>query len=661
MKDQPFRLGARDPHPFVGSRIDRQQPLAFRLDGRTIHGFVGDSVLSAVLAAGIDSVGLHQQAPLALDDQTGPGVLPRRTADAEEALPMRLVKAVDGADLKTINGPRWSTRSFRLPGRRGRSLQHRLEQFPPRPRWTEFEPGDRLEADVVVVGGGVAGMSAALAAAEDGDRVVLIEKQFWLGGAAPMFGAVDNEEKAEAMVTRLSEAIGRHDGVSVLNGTEALHLSETQVDVLRPRPGHPAIGTVVRVVGKRVVLATGAVECLPIFPGNRLPGVATSLWAYQLARQFGVWPGTETIVSTGSGVAYRLAMLARDAGIAVGRIADARLEPQSRFIEFSKAYGIPLSTALRPAAATAAQHARLAVTFESSVEGIAATTTIEATRLIVCGGWQPNLALWLMAGGDGVWDRERDGFIPSGHIPHVALAGAAAGLLTTAACARSGAEAVAGLFGRTHEQVSETLIDPIYETPDAPTPVSLAAVADNAAPAYLDASETLAFRRSMPKSRPRRNKVSPVFDGRRGILSFSDIAAAVRLGAVAPVDAAVIARERSLADSSLAVAPTPIPAIDDAVRLRPDYLAGRFGDQPSLWMIAADSPRQLGVGALLFPNSEASDPRLSIGVVVASSGATGEATALIAQAAGAGDRLVLRDLGRQVGVRVVAAAQPPAA
>ena len=53
MSRQPNRLAATESHKFAGTEIDRSKPLSFRLNGRVIDGFAGDTVLSAVLAAGI--------------------------------------------------------------------------------------------------------------------------------------------------------------------------------------------------------------------------------------------------------------------------------------------------------------------------------------------------------------------------------------------------------------------------------------------------------------------------------------------------------------------------------------------------------------------------------------------------------------------------------
>ena len=61
-----MRLAADAPHQFSGIELDRSKPLSFRLDGRSVEGFVGDTVLSAVLASGVDTYGTFQGTPIGL-------------------------------------------------------------------------------------------------------------------------------------------------------------------------------------------------------------------------------------------------------------------------------------------------------------------------------------------------------------------------------------------------------------------------------------------------------------------------------------------------------------------------------------------------------------------------------------------------------------------
>ncbi|WP_152658646.1 hypothetical protein [Devosia chinhatensis] len=52
---------------------------------------------------------------------------------------------------------------------------------------------------------------------------------------------------------------------------------------------------------------------------------------------------------------------------------------------------------------------------------------MSADALIVCGGWQPDLSLWHMAGGSSLWQSLRQRLEPVGNIDGIALAGSAAG------------------------------------------------------------------------------------------------------------------------------------------------------------------------------------------------------------------------------------------
>src|SRR5690606_28043081 len=204
------------------------------------------------------------------------------------------------------------------------------------------------EIDLVVTGGGVAGLSAALTAARAGLSVTLLEAGPVPGGHSGLFGTQDGEDAPEISMARLREAAEAHDAIRIICRAHAYAIRPglVRAHLVELKDGKP-IGRVVDLAARVMVVATGPRERLPLFAGNRLPGVIGTLDAYELATSYGIWPGQSALFATGSNFAYRLAMLTSDAGIAVPRIIDTRPGPASRFIEFSRAYGIIQSSGAR--------------------------------------------------------------------------------------------------------------------------------------------------------------------------------------------------------------------------------------------------------------------------------------------------------------------------
>src|SRR5688572_25721160 len=172
MKAQANRLPADAKHGLGGAAIDRNQPLSFRLNGRRFEAFAGDTVFSALLAAGIDTSGIYHGEPIGIDERFAPPVVAPSARDARFAMPMDRAPVLAGLDLRTI-GPGEGPLPFRRFGPRllpvlvgsARTLGHRLDD----PRaldgaWLAAGPSMTIEADTIVIGGGLAGMSAALAA-----------------------------------------------------------------------------------------------------------------------------------------------------------------------------------------------------------------------------------------------------------------------------------------------------------------------------------------------------------------------------------------------------------------------------------------------------------------------------------------------------------------
>lgn len=664
MKRQPHRLTATGEHHLAGTAIDRSVPLQFKLDGRTIQGFAGDTVLSAALANGIDTVGRRHGSPMGLVHRFAPVIaFAALASDHQRALPMERTPVTEGPEYVTVTG---SSRSIaaRVRGllRPSRSLDIDLDrpeamQQPWIPTLGEAGPA----SDLVVIGGGVAGMSAALAGAKAGLSVILLEASPRLGGHARLFGSLEGEEAPDLAISRLSAAITASDAITVVTSAEAFAVrpGAVRAHLVERIEGIPT-GRVVDYAAPRIVIATGAIERLPIFPGNRLPGIAGALEAFDLAYHYGVWPGRSALFATASSPAYRLAMLAHDAGVAVPRVIDSRPHPQSRFVEFSRAYGITQAPATLIASAhPAPRGGGLVARPRLSMEGFSrAEPEIMADRLIACGGWQPDLTLWHMANGESRWDAASHRLIPGPGPDGVMLAGSAAGYLSNRACRQSGADAIDALLGRPRNEVAELAVDPIYETPDAAVPLGPEGDAE-AAPAFLDAGHrTIERPRSAVSRWPAWLPFVPRPPGwsladTPQPLDIGDIAAGVQLGAIPAASAGIVAQERV---AMVAIAEPESVAGGTATSLPlplfPAFLVGRFGGRGQLWLVAPSEERSLEPGALIQPDADSTDPLGAIGVVVRP--LKGAAVALFdTTRVTAGQRASVRDHGRAIPVRLV--------
>ena len=660
------RLAAEAGRHLTGTAIDRDRPLQFTLDGRVINGFAGDTVLSAVLASGIDTVGLRHDAPLALSVRYAPTIIAAALAgDPQQALAMERTPATAGAEYLTLSGNRrrpiagWLRRLTRPRASLGLDLdQPHAMRIP----WPTTAGAQERTVDLIVVGGGVAGMTAAVAGAKAGLKVALLESTPRLGGDARLFGTLEGEETPDQSIGRLTDALAKSDAITVWTNAEvfAARTGAIRAHVIEMSGGVPS-GRVVDLHASHIVIATGSIERLPIFPGNRLPGVVGALEAFELAHHYGVWRGQSALFATVSGPAYRLAMLASDAGVAVPRIIDGRSQPQSRFIEFSKAYGITLAAGTVVASARpAAKGKGLVVTPQLAMEDIIRTEPdLVVDRLIACGGWQPDLTLWHMAGGESRWNSVAARLEPTAGPAGIALAGSAAGYLSRRACLASGGDAIDLLLGRPRRTVDELTIDPIYETPDAPAFVATASE-EPGAPSFLDAGRRYIERPLTAQSRwPTWLPFAPKPAGwsladTPQPLDVADIAAGVQLGAIPASSAGIVAQERV---AMVAIATTPAAGSEASTRLPlpliPSFLAGRFGSGAQLWVIAPSETRTLEPGALIHRSADDTDPLAAIGVVVR---VTTDATIalLAASHTGASQTAAVREQDRATSVRLVA-------
>ena len=200
--------------------------------------------------------------------------------------------------------------------------------------------------DVMVVGGGIAGLQAARAAGASGASVLLIEQTAHWGGRAPVDGAEIDGMAADEWIKSTLEELDNMDNVRVRSRMMAsgvydhgYALAYERVADHTPGDGRPR-HRLWRIRAKQIVSATGALERPLSFAGNDIPGVMLASAVRDYVVNYAVSPGDRTVVVTNNDDAYRTAIALKEAGLEVPVILDARPAGGGALADAAKELGI---------------------------------------------------------------------------------------------------------------------------------------------------------------------------------------------------------------------------------------------------------------------------------------------------------------------------------
>jgi sarcosine oxidase subunit alpha len=184
------------------------------------------------------------------------------------------------------------------------------------------------------VGGGPAGLEAAIAAAEAGAETLLFDEWRELGGSL-LFGRLGgSRETAEAK---------RRDLIARARRTANLRIfTDTTVSGLFPDNWLSALAgnRLYKIRAKQVVLATGGYDQPLVFAGNDRPGIMFADAAQRLMRLYGVKPGTTAVIATANRFGYEAALDCLDAGFAVAAVVDLTPDPKGPAVDAVRARGV---------------------------------------------------------------------------------------------------------------------------------------------------------------------------------------------------------------------------------------------------------------------------------------------------------------------------------
>ncbi|WP_159587695.1 FAD-dependent oxidoreductase [Chelativorans xinjiangense] len=443
-----------------GSRIDRSHRISFTFEGRRIEAHPGDTIASALAAKGewILSRSFKYHRPRGILTMAGQDANTLVQIGDEPNVRADIRAVSDGMAVMPVNLHGTLLRD------RGRVIDH-LGRFlpvgfyyrtffsPGKGAWLKFwEPIIRNAAglgtvslapapqryvketrhcDVMVVGAGPAGLSAALAAARAGAQVMLIEREPELGGALTYARFAEDHAEAEGILADLRAQIDAEPGIEVLcdavcNG----RFDDNWMPVVRG-------DRFIRVRAAELVLATGAHEQPVVFRNNDLPGVMVSSAVQRLMRHYGVRPGERAVVYAGHRDGYLAAFDLQDAGVEVAAIIDPETEDRDGFDLDLARRGL---TVLRGASIMEARGTRRGLHLKAVDIRLSSgrLRTEACDLLVVAGGYTPGYQLALQAGARLSSDASGTTFAITGLPAHVHIAGAADGLSNLIRVLRSG-------------------------------------------------------------------------------------------------------------------------------------------------------------------------------------------------------------------------------
>ncbi|MBV8776378.1 MAG: FAD-dependent oxidoreductase, partial [Alphaproteobacteria bacterium] len=295
------------------------------------------------------------------------------------------------------------------------------------PRVADMERHDKVHAhcDVLVIGAGPAGLAAALAAGRSGARVILAEADRELGGTLLRRPA----QLDPTWLDRAAAELTAQPEVRVLNGTTVFGRSDGNYFLAAEGGEHRRLW---HIRARRAVLATGALERPPVFPGNDRPGIMLAGAVETYINRYGVAPGRTAVLFVNNDDAYHTAAALAAAAVKVTAIVDPRPTPHAA------PPGVPVYAG-HAVAGTSGRGALRGVTIRPLAGG--AARRIACDLLAVSGGWNPTAHLFAQAGGRLRYDAALAAFVPEPEDDAIESAGAAGGSFALAGCLAEGAAA----------------------------------------------------------------------------------------------------------------------------------------------------------------------------------------------------------------------------
>lgn len=447
--------------------IDRSQPIKLRFDGQNYVGFKGDTLASLLLANGVRLVGrsfkYHRPRGIFTAGSAEPNALVavRHGGTMTPNVRATVQEAFNGLEAQSQNN--WPSLDFDMMGVNdllspfiGAGFYYKTFMWPKRFWERLYEPAIRRAAglgrledvpasvenekafahcDLLIVGAGPAGLTAALCAGRAGVDVLLVDENPDFGGS--LLASSENIDGAPAKlwVEQVLAELHSLPNVRLMNRTcvtgsydSGVFGAVERVSLHSAAPGDAPLECFWRIQTRQTLLCTGALERPIAFRNNDRPGImlAGAVGAY--LNQYGVAAGKSVALFANNDGAYQVARDLLASGVEVSAIIDTRDEASAE-----------ADCPIYRGAVVIGSSGRRGLESVRLRESDGRIRSIDADCLGISGGWNPALHLACHLGGKPHWNDEIAAFVPKPEMsPNLDCAGAALGVFDTKGAMKSG-------------------------------------------------------------------------------------------------------------------------------------------------------------------------------------------------------------------------------